>query len=60
MAVYLQEIAGQVEGGALHISRDIEIFAEDLGQSSLPDFIQLSLGESDSRIVVFVPNKPYN
>lgn len=50
-----QEIAGQIEGGTLHIALNLQILANDLGQRNLAYLSQLSLGELDFGILVLVP-----
>lgn len=50
-----QEIAGQIEGGTLHIALNLQILADDLGQRNLAYLSQLSLGELDFGILVLVP-----
>lgn len=52
---FLQEIAGQIECGALHVSGNFHILANDLRQSCLTDFIQLSFSEFETWIIGFVP-----
>lgn len=51
----LQEVAGQIERGTLHVTLDVQILANDSGQRSFADFSQLGLGELGDGVIVFIP-----
>lgn len=51
----LQEVTWQIESGTLHITLDVQILANDLRQRGLAQLSQLSLGELDRWVVIFIP-----
>jgi len=53
----LQEIARQIECCSLHVAGNVQIVANDLGQSCLSQFRQLSFGKSNCWVLVFVPKR---
>lgn len=55
MLLYLQEVAGQIEGGPLHVGLDVVVLAHHLGQSRLPELSQLGLREPYNGVYVFIP-----
>lgn len=56
-SVYLQEVARQVEGSPLYISRMVEVITHQFGHRGLPDFCKLLFSETSCRVVVLIPEK---
>ena len=46
-----------VEGGPLHGVDVVRVITDDLGHGGLADLTQLSLGEADQRVPIFVPER---
>lgn len=53
--VCLQEFVWLVKDGLLDVSDDVAIFADDLGEGHLADFVELRLAEPGGGGVVLVP-----
>lgn len=51
----LQEVAWKVKGSALHVSGNVQVVADDLGQRCLSQFGELSFSKSDVCVFVFIP-----
>lgn len=51
----LQEIAGQVKSGTLHISRNVQVVAGDFSQGRFSQFCQLGFSETHCRVFILIP-----
>ena len=51
----LQKFVGSIEDGLLDVSDDVAVFADDLGEGHLANFVELSLAEPGGGRVVLVP-----